>query len=516
MSRVATCINILRRTLFQNPLLTKELRIGLRENKVFIIQTIYLLILGVVTCFFLIDITSRSSQYIYTEAGKDFFRALCILQFFLVILISPSFTSGSISSEREKKTFDMLLVTNLSTGEILIGKLAYAVLYLILLLATSLPLVALVFFMGGVSPWEVLVYYSIILGSGILVCLLSLFFSSRSKSSSLATFMSYGALILTGIILFVLQGYFDLYYHWENNDLFTNMTFASRISWTILLITNVIWAALFLYYKIANYIRPQAKNILALHRIFIFGFIINTICLLGIFIGVRTGYSSQGYDDYFPVIFIIFFLSGIFFMGCFIERNAFLSKKEEAVFNKSITSHPYAMPFFFMGTGIVMGLFLTLDALFINIHNAGNAVFQIWASMFLFVLYLWIMIFITKILFMIFKEKARPAFIYLLVFLLMNLIPAVSWIIADIAGMSDLPIYSLAYSHPLLSIASIWDPAGKLGMVAITKSIKMPTFIVSLLFYSGVFVLLKIILSALTRKKGKSLIKPQELKEKPT
>lgn len=516
MSLVATCINNLKRTLFQNPLLTKELRIGFREKKVFFIQTIYLLILGIVTFFFLIDITNRPSRYIYMEAGRDFFKIICIIQFFLVVLISPSLTSGSISSEREKKTFDMLLVTNLSTGEILIGKLAYAVLYLILLVATSLPLVALVFFMGGVSPWEVIIYYLIILGCGILVCLLSLYFSSRSKRSSFATFMSYGALILTGIILLVLQSYFDLYYYLESGDLFTNKTFASRISWIILLITNVVWVALFLYYKIANYIRTQAKNILAIHRIFIFGFIINIMCLMGITIGARAGYSFAGHDNFLPMVFSIFFLSGIFFMGCFIERNAFLSKKEEAVFNKSITSHPYSMPFFFMGAGIVMGLFLTLDALFISVENTRNAVFQIWASMFLFVLYLWIMIFITKILFMIFKGKVRPAFIYFLVFLLINLIPAVSWLVTNITGMSDLPIYSLAYAQPLLSIASIWDPAGELGMVSITKSLKIPTFIVSLMFYSGVFIFLKIILSALTRKKGKSSIKPQELKEKLT
>jgi len=518
MSRVIACIINLKRTIFRNPLLIKELRIGLREKKVFIIQTIYLLILGVVTFFFLIDITSRSSRYIYVQAGRDFFKVLCIIQFILIVLISPSLTSGSISSEKEKKTFDMLLVTNLSTGEILMGKLTYAILYLVLLIATSLPLVALVFFMGGVSPWEVVVYYSIILGCGILVCLMSLYFSSRSKRSSLATFMSYGSLILLGILFVVMQSYHDILYYWQNGDLFTNMTFATKVSWIVLIITDIVWCSMFLYYKISNYIRPRAKNILAIHRIFIFGFIINIICLLGIFVGARAISPYQNYEEYFPVIFTIFFISGIFFMACFMERNAFLSKKEEVIFNKSLTSHPYAMPFFFMGAGVVLALFMSVDALLLNFQNARNAIFSIWASVFLFILYLWIMIFITRILFVIFRGKVRPSFIYIFIFFLINLIPAISWIITNVAGSTDLTIYSLAYAQPLLSIASIWDPAGELGMVVITKSIKIPTFIVSLLFYSFIFIILKIIHTALTwRKKSESkTMKPGKLKEKPT
>ncbi|MCD4783043.1 MAG: hypothetical protein K8T10_04335 [Candidatus Eremiobacteraeota bacterium] len=378
MSKTMNGLLKLKEGLLNNPLLIKELRIGLREKRVFIIQTIYMLILGVVAFIILFstfkDYHSYQS-YDYREAGRNFFKVLCIVQWCLIILVSPSLTSTAISSERERKTYDMLMVTLLDSTEIILGKIAYAGSYIFLLLASSLPLVALVFFMGGVSPIEVFVNYMALFAWGLIMSAMALFFSSREQRSSVATRHSYGMLILLGIIVgipymayFVKSGQFVGY----------SFKFPEIIAWISAYI-NVIWIFLFLFYKTANYIRPRAKNILAIHRLFIFAFLISVIGgVAGFFAVSGMSWKLGVFGKFDNVIlasnWIFFTIASVFLLGCFTEQSSFVSKKEQAIFRKSLTSNKYFFPLFFTFAGCLTAapLFLFMQDWVIHIHSLSG------------------------------------------------------------------------------------------------------------------------------------------------
>lgn len=73
-------------------------------------------------------------------------------QFVAVLLLTPILTAGAITEERGRRTLDFLLVTHLHDSEIVVGKLVARLGHMVLILASGLPLLALVELLGGVDP----------------------------------------------------------------------------------------------------------------------------------------------------------------------------------------------------------------------------------------------------------------------------------------------------------------------------------------------------------------------------
>lgn len=86
------------------------------------------------------------------EFAEAFFGMFMIVQFLTVLLITPVYAGGAIAEEREKKTLEYLLTTDLHDREIIFGKTLSRLSNLALLLLTGLPILSLVQFLGGVEP----------------------------------------------------------------------------------------------------------------------------------------------------------------------------------------------------------------------------------------------------------------------------------------------------------------------------------------------------------------------------
>ena len=56
-------------------------------------------------------------------AGKSLFEAYAIWQMGMVVLLTPAMVAGVIALERQRKTMPGLLMSRLTSGEIVIGKL---------------------------------------------------------------------------------------------------------------------------------------------------------------------------------------------------------------------------------------------------------------------------------------------------------------------------------------------------------------------------------------------------------
>ncbi|HXG12183.1 MAG TPA: ABC transporter permease subunit, partial [Gemmataceae bacterium] len=68
----------------------------------------------------------------------------------------PACVAGAVAEEKERKTLDYLLTSDLQPLEIVLGKLASRLAYLALLVLTGLPVLGLLQFLGGVDPQLVL------------------------------------------------------------------------------------------------------------------------------------------------------------------------------------------------------------------------------------------------------------------------------------------------------------------------------------------------------------------------
>jgi ABC-type transport system involved in multi-copper enzyme maturation permease subunit len=114
-------------------------------------------------------------------AGKTITTTIVTYQFIAIQLIAIIMLSTSISDEIHHRTLGLLMTTPISSFHIVMGKLFSKLLQLILLLAISLPLLAIVRVFGGV-PWDYLLSsLCITLTAVIFAGSLSLFFSINNR-----------------------------------------------------------------------------------------------------------------------------------------------------------------------------------------------------------------------------------------------------------------------------------------------------------------------------------------------
>jgi ABC-type transport system involved in multi-copper enzyme maturation permease subunit len=190
----------------------KELRGRMRGRRAFAILTIYLLLLGgfALMAERLVESTyttgfGGSSAFAGASIGQGIFAALLMLMTLQVVFLAPSSTSGSISLEREKQTLELLIATPISSAAIVVGKLLSALVYVFLLIAASIPLMAVVFVYGGVGPEDVLRGYIVLVTAALAFGSFGLLCSSIVKRTTAATAITiFGVLAVTVGTIFVL------------------------------------------------------------------------------------------------------------------------------------------------------------------------------------------------------------------------------------------------------------------------------------------------------------------------
>jgi hypothetical protein len=181
----------------ENPVLTKELRTRMRGPRAFWILLAYVGLPSVVVLLTYISYSAYNSYNSGTfQLGKSFYSTVFIIQALLVGLITPALTAGGVTLEKEQRTYDLLSLTKLPRRAIVQGKLFSATLFVALLLTSSLPLASLCFLLGGIAPSQVAASYIILLSCAFLYGSVGIVSSSISKSTTNATSLAYGMILL--------------------------------------------------------------------------------------------------------------------------------------------------------------------------------------------------------------------------------------------------------------------------------------------------------------------------------
>jgi ABC-type transport system involved in multi-copper enzyme maturation permease subunit len=112
-------------------------------------------------------------------------------QGFALLVLTPAMVAGVIADERQRKTLDYLLASQLSSTEIVMGKLAARLLHLGVLMAIGLPVVCLVALFGGLDPWDVLAVYAGTTSVTLFVASLSIAISTVARRPREAILVAY-------------------------------------------------------------------------------------------------------------------------------------------------------------------------------------------------------------------------------------------------------------------------------------------------------------------------------------
>lgn len=87
--------------------------------------------------------------------GLMSFRVLAFVQLTLLLFFSALSAASTVSLEKDRRTFLLLLITDLTNYEIVLGKLLGSLLQILLMLVGSIPVFALLMLLGGIDPFQI-------------------------------------------------------------------------------------------------------------------------------------------------------------------------------------------------------------------------------------------------------------------------------------------------------------------------------------------------------------------------
>ena len=200
-------------------IMVKELRSRMRGRRAFVVLTIYLALLALITYGSYLIVAPAARQdfggfvnQANTSAivGQTIFTLLSIFQLILICFIAPGFTAGQISLEREKQTLDLLVSTPMRPGAIVVGKLLAALAFVMLMIVAAVPITAIVLMYGGASVDDIVRQQVVLLATAVALGAIGLFFSALLKRTQAATVLSYITMLALTLGTIMLFGFWTL------------------------------------------------------------------------------------------------------------------------------------------------------------------------------------------------------------------------------------------------------------------------------------------------------------------
>ena len=132
-------------------------------------------------------------------AGSTLVRAIMGLELTLALAIVPAVTAGAICQDKMRGGLTLMMVTDLSDAEIVLGRLASRLVTVLGVIACGLPVLAMLTCLGGVDPIDILTGTAVICGVSVLgVCVAFTFsvWATRPHEALTATYAAVGVWLL--------------------------------------------------------------------------------------------------------------------------------------------------------------------------------------------------------------------------------------------------------------------------------------------------------------------------------
>jgi ABC-type transport system involved in multi-copper enzyme maturation permease subunit len=442
-----------------SPVLLRELQSGLRERRVMIVHSLYLLALGLFMLMFISSSVISYGSHVSTvraNAGVDTLMFCGIVQFIMVGLVGPSLTCGLLSGEKERKTFEMLLASLLSPAQIVTGKLLSGMSYVLLLLFGSMPLTAMPLLLGGVAVGDFALAYGVLFTMGLLACQIALLFSARASRTTTATLQAYVVVVPLGMVsLMMWVAIMDSRHSNVMDWLFTAFpAFGTHVSPLWWVTMTFVWLSAFLFVRTMLWVQAKAGYVLWLQRITLWWLLASAILMPPwiLFYSQGTGNvpPPEGFFVDMTAPAYLFWPCAcallLFLAGFFCRPPVLASQLEQRRYARQISSRWWFFPVAFLGLGAVAAMafvargcpldmlgttLATLAAMMAGMVSGARAVERV--------------------------MRGRVPFLgaYMGLYALTVLLP-ILWLLSN--NSRDPGWLSLYYMSPLSATAGIWNP----------------------------------------------------------
>lgn len=176
----------LQRGWLTGPIFDKELRVSSRRRRNYVLRFIYILLLTLFIAMVWLAVVPVSGNAVFAQsnmavAAKQIVVTISTFQFIAMQLLAIIMLSNAISDEVYHRTLGLLMTTPINGLQIVMGKLLSKLLQLILLVGLSLPILAIVRILGGVSWGYLLSSLSITLTAAVFAGSLTLLLSIKAR-----------------------------------------------------------------------------------------------------------------------------------------------------------------------------------------------------------------------------------------------------------------------------------------------------------------------------------------------
>ena len=197
-------LSTMRQRPIANPILTRELRARWRSNLSSILLFCYALFLALAAglVYASASFSSRDSTLLrqMADTGHTLFLTLSGMQIGAWMLLGPALTATTIASEREQGLLEMLQMTSLSAWRICAGKLLSVFGFVVLLMFAPLPMTALCFLLGGVSPSQFCAALALQMTTAISGLCFGLWASAWSRRATTGLTLAFGGIVAYNVL----------------------------------------------------------------------------------------------------------------------------------------------------------------------------------------------------------------------------------------------------------------------------------------------------------------------------
>src|SRR5437763_7234506 len=147
-----------------NPILLRVVQAGGKRKRDLLIRCAYLGILLFLVIFLLLQSAGNLASASLSDLSKqssEIFYFMSYAQLALVALLAPIFTAGAITQEKDSQTYDILLSTPLTNGQIVLGSLLSRLFFVVTLLISGIPIFSITQIFGGVAIRSIVLSFAI-------------------------------------------------------------------------------------------------------------------------------------------------------------------------------------------------------------------------------------------------------------------------------------------------------------------------------------------------------------------
>lgn len=175
-----------------SPYTVKELRSRMRGLRAILPMMAFLTVLAVFIFYAFAAFQGQITYLQLVDRGLKLGFTLLNIQVALILLLTPVYAASAVVVEKERETFSVIQTTLLTSWQVVSGITLTSLCYTTLLVFSALPLLSLVFLMGGFGFNHLLWGFLIVIMCAFLTTCLSILVStifSRAYKATSATYL---------------------------------------------------------------------------------------------------------------------------------------------------------------------------------------------------------------------------------------------------------------------------------------------------------------------------------------